>query len=67
MCKHSPTLTGRRITAEFGKTNLPDGIKPVISTGEEAVCSKCGKLLIVHDQRYHYQEECTEIEPEQEK
>ena len=59
---HQPKCTGRRIAAEFGKNNLPDGIKPIVSHGEEAVCSKCGQLLIVHDKRYHYTEAFTEIE-----
>ena len=64
MCKHLPCCTGRRITAEFSKRNSPDDIRPVISTSEEAVCSKCGQLLIVHDKCYRFAEAVTEIEKE---
>ena len=61
MHRHLPQCTGRRIVAEYGKSNLPDGVKPVISTGESAVCIKCGALLIVHDQRLGFAKKFTEI------
>lgn len=59
---HLPLPTGRRIQADFGKDNLPDGIRPVLSTGEEARCAKCRKRLIVHDRRFHFAELFTELE-----
>jgi hypothetical protein len=60
--RHHPICTGRRITASFGKDNLPDNVRPVVSTGDEALCTKCGTRLIVHDPRYNFPVLFTELE-----
>jgi hypothetical protein len=61
-CRHYPEMTGRKIRAEFGKGNLPKGVKPVKSIGQEATCRKCGALLIVHEVDLKFAVVMTELE-----
>ncbi len=61
--RHRPMRTNTRvmIEAEYGKDNLPEGIKPVRSRGWKAVC-RCGALLLVHAAPERLAEPWTEIE-----
>jgi len=53
-------ISSRVIEAEFGKENLPEGIKPIRSTGWWWIC-RCGTSLIVHPPEARFAQAWTEI------
>lgn len=60
---HKPIPTGKRVAADFGKGNLPNGIRPVPSVGLEAVC-KCKARFIIHDPSFGFPQKVTRLEVE---
>lgn len=64
-CRHEPIFSGRKIEAEYGKGNLPGGVQPVKSFGDEAVCRKCGALLIVHEVDLRFAHVMTDLKREE--
>lgn len=61
--KHEPVeVDGIRITATFGKDNLPGGTFAAQSRGTIAVCLNCPAIFIKHDEDQGFHEKFTELE-----